>query len=67
MTSYSPTDAPVPEGTIVVERGATPQEFGPKLNRTAADVVRFLLQHGEMITATMPLTDEQLELFAGYP
>jgi len=64
MTSYSPTDAPVPEGTIVVERGATPQEFGPKLNRTAADVVRFLLQHGEMITATMPLTDEQLELFA---
>ncbi len=64
MTSYSPTDAPVPEGTVVVERGATPQEFGPKLNRTAADVVRFLLQHGEMITATMPLTDEQLELFA---
>jgi translation initiation factor IF-2 len=64
MTSYSPTDAPVPEGTVVVERGATPQEFGPKLNRTAADVVRFLLQHGEMVTATMPLTDEQLELFA---
>jgi len=64
MTSYSPTDAPVPEGTVVVERGATPQEYGPKLNRTAADVVRFLLQHGEMITATMPLTDEQIELFA---
>jgi translation initiation factor IF-2 len=64
MTTYSPTDAPVPEGTIIVERGATPQEYGPKLNRTAADVVRFLLQHGEMITATMPLTDEQLELFA---
>ena len=54
----------MPEGTVVVERGATPQEYGPKLNRTAADVVRFLLQHGEMITATMPLTDEQLELFA---
>jgi translation initiation factor IF-2 len=64
MTSYSPTDAPVPEGTVVIERGATPQEYGPKLNRTAADVVRFLLQHGEMITATMPLTDEQVELFA---
>ncbi|HEY1278033.1 MAG TPA: translation initiation factor IF-2 [Acidimicrobiales bacterium] len=64
MTSYSPTDAPVPEGTVVIERGATPQEYGPKLNRTAADVVRFLLQHGEMITATMPLTDEQIELFA---
>jgi translation initiation factor IF-2 len=64
MTSYSPSGAPVPEGTVVVEKGATPQEYGPKLNRTAADVVRFLLQQGEMVTATMPLTDEQIELFA---
>jgi len=64
MTSYSPSGAPVPEGTIIVEKGATPQEYGPKLNRTAADVVRFLLQQGEMVTATMPLTDEQIELFA---
>ncbi|MDQ3391361.1 MAG: translation initiation factor IF-2 [Actinomycetota bacterium] len=40
------------------------QEFGPKLNRTAADVVRFLLNHGEMVTATMTLADEQMELFA---
>jgi translation initiation factor IF-2 len=54
----------VPEGTIVVERGSSAQEFAPKLNRTAADVVRFLLQQGEMITATMALTDEQMELFA---
>jgi translation initiation factor IF-2 len=64
MTSYSPTGAPVPEGTVVVERGASAQEFGPKLNRTAADVVRFLLQNGEMVTATMALSDEQMELFA---
>jgi translation initiation factor IF-2 len=64
MASYSPNDAPVPEGTIVVERGSSAQEFAPKLNRTAADVVRFLLQQGEMITATMALTDEQMELFA---
>jgi translation initiation factor IF-2 len=48
----------------VVERGVSAQEFGPKLNRTAADVVKFLLQHGEMVTATMPLSDEQIELFA---
>ena len=40
------------------------QEFAPKLNRTAADVIRFLLQNGEMVTATMTLTDEQMELFA---
>jgi len=40
------------------------QEFGPKLNRTSADVIRFLLNNGEMITATMDLSDEQMELFA---
>ena len=54
----------MPEGIIVIERGASAQEFGPKLNRTSADVVRFLLQQGEMVTATMALTDEQMELFA---
>ena len=40
------------------------QEFGPKLGRTAADVVKFLLQHGEMITATMALSDDHMELYA---
>jgi translation initiation factor IF-2 len=40
------------------------QEFAPKLNRTPADVVRFLLNNGEMVTATMTLADEQMELFA---
>jgi translation initiation factor IF-2 len=54
----------VPEGTIVVERGVSSQEFGPKLNRTAADVVKFLLNHGEMIAATMALSDEHMELYA---
>ncbi|MEY3690761.1 MAG: hypothetical protein RJB57_416, partial [Actinomycetota bacterium] len=55
---------PVPEGTIIIERGSSAQDFAPKLNRTAADVVRFLLEQGEMVTATMSLGDEQMELFA---
>ena len=63
-SSYTPNSAPVPEGTIIVERGVSAQEFAPKLNRTAADVIRFLLQNGEMVTATMTLSDEQMELFA---
>ncbi len=54
----------MPEGTVVIERGVSAQEFGPKLNRTSADVVRFLLNNGEMVTATMTLTDDQMELFA---
>jgi len=49
---------------VVVERSTTPQELGPKLNRTAADVVRFLMQQGEMVTATQSLTDDMIELFS---
>ncbi|HKH04018.1 MAG TPA: translation initiation factor IF-2 [Acidimicrobiales bacterium] len=62
--SYTPASAPVPAGTIVVERSSTPQDLGPKLNRTAADVVRFLMQQGEMVTATQSLSDDMIELFA---
>jgi translation initiation factor IF-2 len=62
--TYTSSDAPVPMGTVVVERGVSAQEFAPKLNRTAADVVRFLLNNGEMVTATMSLSDEQMELFS---
>ncbi|MFZ6004940.1 MAG: translation initiation factor IF-2 [Actinomycetota bacterium] len=64
LPTYTPKEAPVPEGEIVIERSSTPQELGPKLNRTAADVVRFLMQLGEMVTATQSLSDEQIELFA---
>jgi translation initiation factor IF-2 len=54
----------VPEGEVIIERGSTAQDVGPKLNRSAADVVRFLLQQGEMVTATMSLSDDAIELFA---
>jgi translation initiation factor IF-2 len=64
FTTYTSSDAPVPEGEVIIERGVSAQEFAPKLNRTAADVVRFLLNNGEMVTATMTLADEQMELFA---
>ncbi|MCU1452971.1 MAG: infB [Acidimicrobiales bacterium] len=64
MPSYTPAEAPVPEGEIVVERASTPQELGSRLNRTAADVVRFLMQQGEMVTATQSLSDDMIELFS---
>ena len=64
IPTYTPAEAPVPTGEIVIERGSTPQQLGPKLNRTAADVVRFLLQQGEMVTATQSLSDDMIELFA---
>jgi translation initiation factor IF-2 len=64
MPTYTPAETPVPEGEVVIERASTPQELGRKLNRTAADVVRFLMQQGEMVTATQSLSDEMIELFA---
>ncbi len=64
VPTYSATNAPVPEGTIVIERASTAQDLGPKLARTTADVVRFLLTNGEMVTATQSLSDEMIKLFA---
>jgi translation initiation factor IF-2 len=59
-----PSNAPIPEGEVIIERGSTAQDIGPKLNRSAGDVVRFLLLQGEMVTATQSLSDEAIELFA---
>ncbi len=64
MPSYTPADAPVPAGVVTVERGTTAKDIAAKLNRSAADVVRFLLQQGEMVTANQSLNDDMIELFA---
>ena len=59
-----PSTAPVPDTEVIVERGSTAHDLGPKLNRSAGDVIRFLLLQGEMVTATQSLTDDMIELFA---
>ena len=64
ITAYLPSSAPVPDHEVIVERGSTPQQLGPRLNRSAGDVVRFLLLQGEMVTATQPLTDDMIDLFS---
>ena len=64
LISYTPSTAPVPEGEIIIERGSTARDLGSKLNRSATDVIRFLLLQGEMVTATQSLTDDMMELFA---
>ena len=64
ITSYVPSNAPVPEGEIIVERGSTAKDIGPKLNRTATDIIRFLFLQGEMVTASQGLTDDMIELYA---
>jgi translation initiation factor IF-2 len=64
ITRYEKSSAPVPDGEIIVERGSSAQDLGPKMNRSAADVVRFLMSQGELVSATMSLTDDMIELFA---
>jgi translation initiation factor IF-2 len=64
IAAYLPSSAPVPDHEVIVERGSTPQQLGPRLNRSAGDVVRFLLLQGEMVTATQALTDDMIALFA---
>ena len=64
MPTYTPEGAPVPSGTIVVERHASAQDLGPKLNRTTSDIVRHFMQSGEIIMETEQLTDEQVLGFA---
>ncbi|MDA8296952.1 MAG: translation initiation factor IF-2 [Actinomycetota bacterium] len=64
VSTYTPSNAPVPDHEVIIERGSTPQEVGPKLNRSAGDVIRFLFLQGEVVTATQSLTDDMIELFA---
>ncbi len=64
LTTYVASNAPVPVGEIIIERGSSAQEVGPKLNRTAGDVVRFLFLQGEAVTGTQSLSDDMIELFA---
>ena len=59
-----PSTAPVPDTEVIIERGSTARDLGPKLNRSAGDVIRFLLLQGEMVTATQSLGDDMIELFA---
>ena len=64
MTTWQPSNAPVPEGEIIIERGSTAKDVGPKLNRSAADIIRFLFLQGEIVTAVQSLTDDMIELYA---
>jgi translation initiation factor IF-2 len=64
VSSYVPSNAPIPDHEVIIERGSTAQEVGPKLNRSAGDLIRFLLLQGEMVTATQSLSDEMIELYA---
>ena len=64
MTTWQPSNAPVPSGEILIERGSTAKDVGPKLNRSAADIIRFLFLQGEIVTAVQSLSDDMIDLYA---
>ena len=64
MTTWQPSSSPVPDGEVIIERGSTAKDVGPKLNRSAADIIRFLFLQGEIVTAVQSLTDDMIELYA---
>ncbi len=64
MTTWQPSAAPVPDGEIIIERGSTAKDVGPRLNRSAADIIRFLFLQGEIVTAVQSLSDDMIELYA---
>ena len=62
-----PAPAPVPPAhdVIRVTRGATAKELAEKLGLDPMQVMKKLLDVGEMVTITQSLSDEALELVAG--
>jgi translation initiation factor IF-2 len=64
MTTWQPSNLPVPDGEVIIERGSTAKDVGPKLNRSAADIIRFLFLQGEIVTAVQSLSDDMIELYA---
>ena len=64
MTTWQPSSLPVPDGEVIIERGSTAKDVGPRLNRSAADIIRFLFLQGEIVTAVQSLSDDMIELYA---
>jgi translation initiation factor IF-2 len=52
------------EGVLRVPRGVTVQELADRLGRPAGDLVRILMQMGEMLTATQSMSDEAVNLLS---
>jgi translation initiation factor IF-2 len=52
------------EGVIRVPRGVTVQDLADRMGRPAGDLIRILMQMGEMLTATQSMSDEAIALLA---
>ena len=60
--AYTPEDAPVPEGEVVIERASSSIDVLQTKRKTRSRQIPN--GAGEMVTATQSLTDDMIELFA---
>ena len=64
MPTYTPEDAPVPEGEVVIERSSTAQDVRPEAEPDGCRRCPVpACSSGEMVTATQSLSDDMIELF----
>jgi len=61
-TDLSTPDISMHGDLIRVPRGATVQDLADRLGRPAGDLIRILMQMGEMLTATQSMSDEAIAL-----
>jgi translation initiation factor IF-2 len=52
------------EGVVRVPRGVTVQDLADRIGQPAGDLIRLLMQMGEMLTATQSMSDEAVALLA---
>ncbi len=56
--------APEPTGPVTVESGATVKDVSAALGKSLQDIMKFLMENGEMVNITQSLSDEAIELIA---
>ena len=60
----APAPAAPASSTITVHRGITVKDFAEKIERSPAEIVKTLIQLGEMVTVTQSLSDDSVLLVA---
>src|SRR3954452_21954504 len=59
-----PREAVVPTGPVTVESGVTVRDFSKALGVPMGQLIKMLMDLGQMKTATQSLTDDEVELIA---
>jgi translation initiation factor IF-2 len=61
----APVEPEAPQPPTEIKSGATVKEVAESLGLPAPEVIKKLMEHGEMATLTQTLTDEAIEVLAG--